>query len=79
MRKAFQRIWDDETGHIAVGVPALIPAIGAIVLGYGAAADKDAITVIGGWVLGAGIFVASIVHHRAMDWDVLGRLDKLEK
>ncbi len=79
MRKAFQRIRDDETGHIAVGVLALVAAIGAIVLSYGAAADEDAITVVGGWILGVGILAASLARHRTIDYEVFARLDKLEK
>ncbi len=79
MWKAIQRFRDDETGHIAVGALALVAAIGAIVLGYGAAADEDAITVIGGWVLGLGVLAASLARHRTIDYEVFARLDKLEK
>ncbi|HSP54362.1 MAG TPA: hypothetical protein VLS25_02145 [Dehalococcoidia bacterium] len=79
MRKAIQRFMDDETGHIQVGLPALLAAIGAVVLGYGAAADKDVITVIGGWVLGLGIMAASVARHRSIDYDLYRRLEILEK
>ena len=57
MRKAIQRIRDDERGHVLVGVPSLVAGIGAVVLGIGAAADSDATAIIGGIILGAGIFV----------------------
>lgn len=79
MRKAFQRIRDEEAGHITVGLTALVAAIGAVVLGYGAADGSDAITVVGGWILGVGIFVASVARHRTIDYEVFDRLDKLEK
>lgn len=78
MKKLLRRIRDEEHGHVAVGVPAAVAAIGAVLLGYGAA-DNDTIAVIGGWVLGLGIFVASVAHHRAVDYEVFGRLDNLEK
>jgi hypothetical protein len=79
MRKAFQRIRDNETGHISVGVPSLVATIGAIVLGYGAAGDSDVAAITGGFGLGLGILVASFARHRAIDWDVWRRLDELEK
>lgn len=78
MKDLLRRIRDDETGHVMVGVPALVAAIGAVVLGYGAAEDGT-IAVIGGWILGVGVFLASVAHHRAVDYEVFDRLDKLEK
>ena len=79
MRKAFQQIRDDESGHVTVGVPSLLAAIGAIVLGYGAAGDSDVAAVAGGFVLGLGIMAASIARHRSIDYDVYRRLEDLEK
>jgi hypothetical protein len=79
MLRLLRRIRDEEDGHIEVGVPALIAAVGAVVLGYGAAAGEDVITVIGGWVLGVGIFVSGIARHRFIDYDVWRRLDELKK
>ena len=79
MRKMIQRIRDDERGHVIVGVPSLAAAIGAIVLGYGAAGDSDTATVVGGFVLAAGIFVTGLARHRSIDYDVWKRLDALEK
>ena len=79
MRKAFQRIRDDESGHVMVGMPSLVAAIGAVVLGYGAAGDSDVAAVAGGFVLGLGIMAASIARHRSIDYDVYERLEKLEK
>ena len=79
MRKAIQRIRDDERGHVLVGVPSLVAGIGAVVLGIGAAADSDATAIIGGIILGAGIFVTGLARHRSIDYDVWQRLDDLEK
>jgi len=79
MRRMLQRIRDDERGHVMVGVPSLVAAIGAIVLGYGAAGNDDTVTVIGGFVLGVGIFVTGLARHRSIDYDVWKRLDELEK
>jgi Flp pilus assembly pilin Flp len=78
MKDLLRRIWDDETGHVMVGVPALVAAIGAVVLGYGAAEDGT-IAVIGGWILGVGVFATAIAGHRGVDYEVFDRLDKLEK
>ncbi len=79
MRKAFQRIRDDESGHVTVGVPSLVAAIGAVVLGYGAAGESDLAAVAGGFILGIGIMVAGVARHRAIDYNVYRRLDNLEK
>ena len=79
MRKMIERIRDDERGHVIVGVPSLAAAIGAIVLGYGAAGDSDTASVVGGFVLAAGIFVTGLARHRSIDYDVWKRLDALEK
>ena len=79
MRKAIQRIKDDERGHVLVGVPSLVAGIGAVVLGVGAAADSDAAAIIGGIVLGAGVFITGLARHRSIDYDVWMRLDELEK
>lgn len=79
MRKTLQRIRDDERGHIEVGVPSLLAAVGAIALGYGAAGESDIAAVAGGFVLAAGIMAVGVARHRAIDYDVWRRLDELEK
>jgi hypothetical protein len=79
MRKAFQRIREDESGHVMVGMPSLLATIGAIVLGYGAAGDSDVAAIGGGFILGLGIMAASIMRHRSIDYEVYERLEKLEK
>ena len=77
--KAAQRIRDDEQGHVIVGVPSLVAAIGGIALGIGAAADSDVTAIAGGAVLGLGVFVTGLARHRGIDYEVFARLDKLEK
>ena len=76
--KALRRIHEDESGHVEVGVPSLAAAIGAVVLGVGTAADSDIAAIAGGVVLGVGLMAASLIRHRAIDYDVYGRLEKLE-
>jgi len=76
---AFSRIRDDERGHVIVAVPSLVAAIGAIMLGIGAAGDTDWLTITGGVVLGVGIFLTGLARHRGIDYDVWMRLDRLEK
>jgi len=77
--RVFQRINDDERGHVEVGVPALVAGVGAVLLGIGAGGGGDVLAIIGGVVLGVGLFAASLLRHRQIDYDVWTRLDKLEK
>jgi len=77
--RAIQKIHNDERGHVEVGVPSLIAAIGAVLLGIGAGGGGDVLAIIGGAVLGVALFGAGIARHRAIDYEVYSRLDKLEK
>ncbi len=79
LRTAIHRIRDDERGHVMVGMPSLVAAIGAIVLAIGAAGDTDWLTIVGGVVLGLGIFVTGLIRHRSIDYEVYGRLEQLER
>jgi len=74
-----RRARDEEQGHIAVAVPGLVAAIGAVVLGIGASEDSGAAAIIGGIVLGVGVMGAGVVRHRNIDYEVYERLEKLEK
>lgn len=74
-----QQIHNDESGHVEVGVPSLIAAVGAILLGIGAGGGGSVLAIIGGIVLGGGIFATGILRHRQIDYDLWRRLDKLEK
>ncbi len=77
--KALHRINDDESGHIAAGVPSLVAGVGAVVLGIGAGGGGDEIAIIGGVILGIGVFGAGLARHRNIDYEIFSRLDKLEK
>jgi hypothetical protein len=74
-----QRAHEDERGHVEVGVPSLVAAVGAILLAIGAAGGTDWLTITGGVVLGVGIFVTGLARHRFIDYDVWERLDRLQK
>jgi hypothetical protein len=74
-----QQVHYDESGHVEVGVPSLIAAVGAILLGIGAGGGGAALAIIGGIVLGVGIFATGLLRHRQIDYDLWRRLDRLEK
>jgi H+/gluconate symporter-like permease len=76
---AIQQIHNDERGHVEVGVPSLVAGIGAVILGIGAGGGGAVLAIIGGVVLGVGIFITGLLRHRQIDYDVWKRLDKLEK
>ena len=77
--RTIQEIHKDERGHVEVGVPSLVAAVGAVLLGIGAGGGGAVLAIIGGVVLGVGLFVASLIRHRQIDYEVFSRLDKLEK
>jgi hypothetical protein len=68
-----------EEGHALPGLGALLGAAGAVMLGFGAAGDNDAIAIVGGIVAGVGILAASVLEHMNVDYNVFDRLEKLEK
>ncbi len=74
-----RRVNEDESGHVEVGGPGLVGAIGAIILGIGATGSSDVVTIGGGVVLAVGIMGASLARHRLIDYDLWKRLDELEK
>ena len=76
---AIGHIHNDERGHVEVGVPSLIAAVGAVILGIGAGGGGAVLAIIGGVVLGVGIFITGLLRHRQIDYDLWRRLDKLEK
>jgi hypothetical protein len=79
LRHLLRRARDEEEGHVAVAVPGLVAATGAVVLGIGASGDSGAVSIIGGIVLGVGIMAAGVVRHRNIDYEIYERLGKLEK
>jgi uncharacterized membrane protein YebE (DUF533 family) len=68
-----------EDGHALPGTAALIGAIGAVLLGIGAASDMGWLSVVGGIVLAVGVLGGSVLDHMTVDYDVFARLEKLEK
>ena len=68
-----------EDGHALPGVGNLIGAAGAIALAIGAAGDTDWLTIVGGIVLAVGIVAGGVLEHMGVDYDIFGRLEKLEK
>jgi len=77
--RAIEQIHNDERGHVEVGLPSLVAGIGAVLLGIGAGGGGAVLAIIGGVVLGVGIFITSLLRHRQIDYDIWTRLDKLEK
>lgn len=78
IKKINQTIKSEE-GHAQPGIATLIGAAGAILLAIGAANDTGVLTIIGGIVLAVGLVAAPVVQHMIVDYDVFGRLEKLEK
>jgi hypothetical protein len=68
-----------EDGHAFPAMGALVGAVGAILLGIGAAGDTGWLSVTGGIVLAVGVLAASVVNHMTVEYDIFGRLEKLEK
>lgn len=77
--RVIQQIHSDERGHVEVGVPSAVAGVGAVLLGIGAGGGGAVLAIIGGVVLGVGIFITGLLRHRQIDYDIWTRLDKLEK
>ncbi len=77
--RALLREIQGEEGHIAPAVGGLVGAIGAVLLGIGAAADTGWLAVGGGIVAGVGLLAGNIYGHMEIDYKVWERLDNLEK
>ena len=78
-RKLLRALAKEEDGHAPPAFAALVGAVGAIVLGAGAAADSAIAAIVGGIALGLGFLAASVLSHTAVDYEIYRRLDKLEK
>jgi hypothetical protein len=74
------RIRDGEDGHGAtLGAP-IIGAVGAVLLGIGAASDDMGwLAVAGGIVLAVGLIALMVINHGTVEKDMYGRLDEIEK
>ena len=69
---------DDSSGHGAILIVDAIPAVGAILLGAGAAAGEDVLTIVGAVALGVGIIARGAGHHIKVDYPIYERLNALE-
>jgi uncharacterized membrane protein YebE (DUF533 family) len=78
-RIARQGIATDEQGHAPPLIGVLIGAAGAVLLAIGSAGDFAALAIVGGIVLAAGLLAMSVLNHVTVDWEIFGRLEKLEK
>lgn len=76
---AIRAFHEDEQGHATVGFLSLLGAVGAIVLGIGAAGDTDWVPIAGGVLLAVGVLGGSLARHRDIDYDIYSRIDALEK
>jgi hypothetical protein len=68
-----------EAGHAPPLGGALIAAVGAVLLGIGAASDGDALAIIGGIVLAVGLLAMLVINHMSVEYDIYRRLGKLEE
>jgi drug/metabolite transporter superfamily protein YnfA len=73
------RIRKDEQGHAMLLPGSIIAAVGAVLLGIGAANDTGMLAVIGGIVIAVGLIADALLQHMIVDYDVYARLEKLEK
>jgi hypothetical protein len=71
---------NDERGHAGPLPGMLLAAVGAVVLGIGAASDDLGwLAIVGGIVLAAGIIAAFLMNHVLVEYDIYARLDEVEK
>ena len=50
-----------------------------LLLGIGAAADTGWLAIVGGIVLAVGLLAMLVINHMTVEYNIFGRLDKLEK
>ncbi len=68
-----------EEGHIGPAAGGFVGAIGAVLLGIGAANDTGWLAIVGGVVAGIGLLAGHVYGHMEIDYKVWERLDNLEK
>jgi hypothetical protein len=78
MVSLLRRVWVEEDGHAGPALLSVLAAIGAIALAVGAAEDMSWLIYLGGAGLAVGIFGFAIADHMTVDYDMYGRLEKLE-
>lgn len=68
-----------EEGH-GVTLPGTFAGmVGAVLLAVGAVNNQDVLTIIGGVVLAGGLLASHVIQHVAVDYEIYGRLEKLEE
>ncbi len=72
-------IHEREEGHTEPSIGWLVAAAGIIALGVGAANDTGWLAIAGGIVGGLGVLAGYVLGHRAVDADLYGRIEALEK
>ena len=79
MLRTVIRTLNGEEGHAPPAIASLLAAAGAVALGIGAAGDDLGwLAIVGGIVLGVGVLAAGLLEHVTVDYDMYGRIDKLE-
>ena len=74
------RVRKGEAGHGPTLASPVIAAVGAILLGIGAASDDMAwLAVAGGIVLAVGLMALMVINHGTIEKGMYGRLDEIEK
>lgn len=69
----------NEEGHAMPAVASFVGAVGAILLGIGAANDSDGLAIAGGILAGVGFLAGAILEHMNVDYNVFRRLENLER
>ena len=77
--RSIWRALNSEEGHGLQFLGVLPAAIGAVLLGIGAANDTCWMAIAGGIALAVGVLVTPVLAHSSIDYGVFSRLNKLEK
>ena len=79
LKKISKAIIHGEEGHGATLLSPVVAAVGAVLLGIGAASDDMGwLAITGGIVLAVGLVVLMVYNHGTVEKDMYGRLDKLD-
>ncbi len=76
MTERFIDAINNEDGHARTILGPIVGAVGAVLLGIGAAKDAGALAVIGGIVLGVGLVATSVIQHMVIDYEMFRRTTK---
>jgi tetrahydromethanopterin S-methyltransferase subunit D len=68
-----------ERGHALLAVGGVIGAIGAVLLAIGITNDTNALVWIGAIAMAVGPVAIGAINHMTVEYDIFGRLEKLEK